>query len=51
MEFSGIFSEATEQRLKKFGENFGAFFVRIIRSSKKIFRAKFTLQTCHLKAL
>ena len=35
-------------RLKKFGENFGAFFVRKFVPRQKIFRAKFTLQTCHL---
>ena len=49
-----------EKRLKTIGANFGAFFVRKIRSSnksfvqsslKQIFRAKFTLQTCHLNVL
>ena len=29
--------------------NFGAFFVRKFVAHTKIFRAKFTLQTCHLK--
>ena len=38
-------------RLKHFGENFGAFFRRKIRASKKIIRANFVLQTCHPKKL
>ena len=46
--FPGLFWP-TEQRLKNFGEIFGAFFVRKFVARKKIFRAKFTLQTCHPK--
>ena len=46
--FAGFFWP-TEQRLKHFGENSGAFFVTKFVARKKNFRAKFTLQTCHLK--
>ena len=36
-------------KAQKFRGKFGSIFRKKIRGSKKIFRAKFTLQTCHLK--
>ena len=36
-------------KAQNFRGNFWSIFRKKIRSSKKIFRAKFTLQTCHLK--
>ena len=47
-EFCGNFSRPQNKRLKKLGGHFGAFFVRKFVAQTKIFRAKFTLQTCHL---
>ena len=37
----------TKGRLKDFGENFGAFFVRKFVAPKTYFVPKFALQTCH----
>ena len=45
------FSDPQNKGSKKIGEYFGAFFVRKFVAQKKIFRAKFTLQTCHLKEM
>ena len=47
-ELSGDFFWPTEQRLENLGEKFRSIFRKRIRGSKKIFRAKFTLQTHHL---
>ena len=38
-------------KAQKFRGKFWSIFRKKIRGSKKIFRAKFTLQTCHLKAM
>ena len=38
-------------KAQKFRGNFRSIFRKKIRGSKKIFRAKFTLQTCHLKEM
>ena len=38
-------------KLQKFRGKFRSIFRNKIRSSKKIFRAKFTLQTCHLNSM
>ena len=38
-------------KAQKFRGKFRSIFRKKIRSSKNIFRAKFTLQTCHLKSL
>ena len=38
-------------KAQNFGEKFRSIFRKKIRGSKKIFRAKFTLQTCHLNSL
>ena len=38
-----------KEKLKIFGGKYRSTFRKKIRSSKKIFRAKFALQTCHLK--
>ena len=47
-EFSGIFL-THRTKAQKFRGKFRSIFRKKIRGSKKIFRAKFTLQTCHLK--
>ena len=45
--FVGIFSAPQNKGSNNFGEHLGAFFVRKFVARTKIFRAKFTLQTCH----
>ena len=47
-EFCGIFSD-DRIKAQQFRGKFRGIFRKKIRSSKKIFRAKFTLQMCHLK--
>ena len=49
-EFCGIFM-THRTKAQKFRGNFRIIFRNKIRSSKNIFRAKFTLQTCHLNHL
>ena len=48
--FPGIFSDP-QNKGSKFSGKFRSIFRKKIRGSKKIFRAKFTLQTCHLNDL
>ena len=46
--FPGIFFLTHRTKAQKFRGKFRSIFRKKIRGSKKIFRAKFTLQTCHL---
>ena len=47
-EFSGDFFLTHRTKAQKIRGKFRSIFRKKIRGSKKIFRAKFTLQTCHL---
>ena len=44
--FAGFF-RTHKRKAQKFGESFGAFFVRKFVLRKKTLRANFVLQTCH----